>query len=1254
MKTKYQANAVATHSNYLFVEISGGGLREPTIVASVYVMGGTRGAGVMEAIGAKVRSLALAPGERPMVVMGDLNREVAEAKAGAASWHGQCRVVPLRGRVQGTRLTHQGVLRTIDHVIWKTSSNTRVRRATVDATWDTSDHWPLITTLEWRGTAAAQEPEGVEDVPDNNVTERRRFDVRRVLNVRTAETDELLERLQEDVRWAGIAALLDEAELATDEEVSAATTRAATALQKLCETLGDELGLRTAVRPRGEQRLPRGLRKLVDRKRKLYAKLQQAGGGAVGQALLQAKYVRFAGQAKRAMRRWQRRKWGRATATAGRDMRFDPRKFWQWASARGEWQPKDDVFGFQPLRDPDDGGLRATAVGVGEVMSKHFGRLAADPDGHGKDVEWWARRLEGVDAEEDGLPELDEHDVIPELNEPISAAEVSERIKRLKRNKAPGLDGLPAELFKALTWGSGIESPAGAVLVRLINLIFQRQAIPCGAGGAELDPSDWTLSIVVAIHKKGDKTDLNNYRGISLMAVGLKILTGIVADRLLNVCEARNFLHVAQAGFRRREEASLQATALIDVVQRRRNRGKASYITFIDLKKAYDVVPHAALFAKLERYGIGGTMFAFIKKLYEASRFTARYGDPPFHFSPVQTLERGLRQGCGASPILFNIFGNDLPAGLDKTRVGAHVPSGGVHGAQEQQKRCSSFLFADDIAMVTGSVRRTVRGLRTIDEWICRNKMEAGTAKCGVLVVEGRKVDEMGEARRTTKKRRLERLLERGETVLSLGGDPLPLVSKYTYLGLEITEDMSRSDIVDARVEKGKAQLGRLTPFLVNQRHFPHMRLAVLRSILIPILLYGAEFYGMRASLTSKMQGILMEALFRVLGGTRAGISHAAVMREFNVPHIAAVAAARRIRAYQKAGEVRTEIAYLRAHPDRGRQWTWTTGTMRWMNRWFVSGAYLYLGTEVVAEWLGVAHNTVEAWPPPTQLAKLRAAWPQWEAKTAGERVRRLVMARENARMTGKRAQEHERAAYLSLTRQTTPAIPNACRGYTLILRMRLYAFWTTARMARRNLIPVSWANRCPSCDSAVAEDEWHILAECAKWEEERTIISEDIAKAQEQSTSRRYRLRLLLGGQRKGVYLEGWSSVQAAHAMGVTDDDDDVALEVDSNASVEGDQQGFGEDDENSIAEEHEDDRACTATRLACFLGRIWNRRWQNVLRETKYKPVTRQGQDIHAVGEGGGEPTGNGDDPEEVEGEEEQEESSDSADNTTDEDSD
>jgi hypothetical protein len=96
-----------------------------------------------------------------------------------------------------------------------------------------------------------------------------------------------------------------------------------------------------------------------------------------------------------------------------------------------------------------------------------------------------------------------------------SRLEVKIAIAKLKKYKSPGSDQIPQEL---------IQAGGEMLLLRSTNsLILFGIRKNCLINGR---------SLIVPIHKKGDKTDCNNYRGISLLSTSYKILSNILLARL--------------------------------------------------------------------------------------------------------------------------------------------------------------------------------------------------------------------------------------------------------------------------------------------------------------------------------------------------------------------------------------------------------------------------------------------------------------------------------------------------------------------------------------------------------------------------------------------------------------------------------------------------------------------------------------------------------------------------------------------------
>jgi sorting nexin-29 len=82
-----------------------------------------------------------------------------------------------------------------------------------------------------------------------------------------------------------------------------------------------------------------------------------------------------------------------------------------------------------------------------------------------------------------------------------SALDVELGIEKIKSHKSPDIDQIPAELIKA--GGRTIR----CAIHKLIIAIWNKEELP----------EEWKESVLVPIHKKGDKRDCNNYRGISIL-----------------------------------------------------------------------------------------------------------------------------------------------------------------------------------------------------------------------------------------------------------------------------------------------------------------------------------------------------------------------------------------------------------------------------------------------------------------------------------------------------------------------------------------------------------------------------------------------------------------------------------------------------------------------------------------------------------------------------------------------------------------
>lgn len=618
-------------------------------------------------------------------------------------------------------------------------------------------------------------------------------------------------------------------------------------------------------------------------------------------------------------------------------------------------------------------------------------------------------------------------------------------------------------------------------------------------------PKCWRVAELVSIHKKDDPMDMNNYRGISLMPVALKLLTIIMAERLQRTLSERGLLAREQAGFRSREECNGQVAALMEVLMRRCERASKSneanmqtFLMFIDLSKAYDTVPHEGLLAKLHQLGVRGRMLAFIRALYESSEVRVR-GDRGA--GPTFKLERGVRQGCPMSCILFDIYINDLYGRPDvmQKRYGVDIP--GV--PQEVEGLLPGLLFADDLVAIESSYHRLQRQADLITAWCQRFGMSVGIKKCGVMCVGTH-----GAAER--EQRRLHMCPP------TVGGKPVPVVNEYKYLGLLVRRDLSLNAMVDGRLKTAKKALGAIRHFLVTQSIPTMMRVMVFKAVVVASVMYGAEIWGMQQGRCQGVQTFINKGL-RLISGckeTDMTVPVAALWRELQVPPVHAMASARRARAFFKYPHVQTWIASILKYPFR-RGWArsgWAAASRQWLDRY-------------ASDKMDNGSAEDRTVPPPH--VKPGKGMYRLVLSLTWERIERLAV--------WDASKPYRQRGFSETSWAAVKAIPGGARreqvalgrGMRAVSLCRMGSFWTAEKLARLELVHSKYKTKCPCCNE-VGEGETieHMLLQCSKWTEQRAQYMGDMI-LQQDGWEPRDICTLILGGEHMGTRMADWLPIQ-------------------------------------------------------------------------------------------------------------------------------
>lgn len=742
-----------------------------------------------------------------------------------------------------------------------------------------------------------------------------------------------------------------------------------------------------------------------------------------------------------------------------------------------------------PVYDPDlpagaPDRLITDPARVAEAWAKFFGKLVKDPDvpeGATPEAERRRWRVRNPLAK---LPRY------AGINDDLDWWEVCEALKSMKSGRAPGPDGIPPEVLKAAYEPSADrellpKTVWGRVIFAALRRMWESGVVP----------ESWAAANVVPIPKKGDLCDMDNYRGISLIATIVKLLCVILNRRLSDAAEAAGHLRREQAGFRRREECVGQACALYEVIRRNNINKLHVFACFVDFRKAYDMVPHGALFHRLHSLGIRGRALRLIQGLYAASSMRARL---PGRLGPAVRVQRGVRQGCPLSPLLFDLYIDSILDECDGV---------GVSGGGDVQ--VPGLLFADDLVCLANTTEALGFMLSKVSAWADRWGMRIGAQKCGVMAFGSAAVDGQAEAQRWV-----------NAVEWKLQGEAISVVQKYTYLGLDFSPELDLRVMAGARVDKGRKAMAALRPLLRNQ-HIPvPIRTRVLCSMVQPTLTFGGELFGMRIETVAKHQQVLSRGMRLIMGFSETSklVSEAALWAELQISPVVAVVNHLRVRSFRKYPSLATTIGSLCKAPFVHRRRTWISGTRMWMSRFATK-----LGMSL-AEFDRMA------------LKEVKKRLGEWREKASPARGGKVFRENEYGKTAG-----YHRLALKNLAWG---------RPLQLLGRARMGALLTASRAAGMKLIHPRFKSVCPFCCSEIPETVTHLLVGCDAWVVPRSrFLSAPMAAANAAFESQLKRVAegevrvggvavrvpilnsnevavMLLGGESRGIAIPNWAGL--------------------------------------------------------------------------------------------------------------------------------
>ena len=297
-------------------------------------------------------------------------------------------------------------------------------------------------------------------------------------------------------------------------------------------------------------------------------------------------------------------------------------------------------------------------------------------------------------------------DIAEAMEAPLTLEELESALRRMGRRKVPGIDGLPAEFYLKF-WGT-----LGPVVLEVLSEVLRT-----GVLGGSL-----AKGVISLLFKKGDSSDLRNWRPLTMLCVDYKLLAKVLADRLGTALPY--VVHEDQTCGVAGRSLRWNLLLIRDAIAWAEDRHLPLMVVGLDQAKAFDRVHLGFLFRVLDRLGFGRMFVGWLRTLYAAAGSTVSVNG---HLGEFFRLHSGVRQGCPLSPLLYVLYMEPLAEAI---RADAGVSGFLVPGSGGLRVKLSQ--YADDTTLLLESDPCLIRSLEIFQEFGRASGADLNLAKSSV------------------------------------------------------------------------------------------------------------------------------------------------------------------------------------------------------------------------------------------------------------------------------------------------------------------------------------------------------------------------------------------------------------------------------------------------------------------------------------------------------------------------------------------
>ncbi len=412
--------------------------------------------------------------------------------------------------------------------------------------------------------------------------------------------------------------------------------------------------------------------------------------------------------------------------------------------------------------------FRSAVLDKANLFNTFFYDQFSDPSNYNIDIDW---------SDDNILYDIE-----------FSESRIKGFLSMVNSNKASGPDGIHGKILK------NCADSLAAPLSILFKLSYNTGSIP----------ADWKLAHIVPVHKKGCKENIENYRPISLTSLVMKTFERVIKEELL--IRTRLMLDQRQHDFLANKSCNTNMAHFTDNVALSLNECSTISVDVIyfDFAKAFDSVNHDLILEKLKnQYKIEGRLLKFVRNYLCERKQCVQVGGKISESKPVLS---GVPQGSILGPILFVLFVNDLPIGLnDGTNLALYA---------DDTKIWRPIKSYSDHLQLQGDIK-------CLNNWASKNKMRFNLEKCKAVSIANRK-SPVGMLP-----------IPFIKFQYFLGDDPLDYAESEKDLGVIVEVNFRFNSHIEKILSKAKQQFGltkRTCSFVNDRRRRRALYLTLVRS----------------------------------------------------------------------------------------------------------------------------------------------------------------------------------------------------------------------------------------------------------------------------------------------------------------------------------------------------------------------------------------------------------------------------------------